>query len=197
VSLNAVGKEQAQQLAAIIHTEPKAIYSSDLIRALETAKPLAEKFGLSIVEAPDFREFDFGVLEGKGLEDAEVKDCRREHANKDFSAEWNTPMAEGAETYNQVVARFTHALTKIARKHPGGTVVVFSHMKAIHTFMRSLLQCGDNECERLGNCGIAYVDIDLDEEKLIRFIRQEVSPLGAYNSNFRLPFKVSTIPSCL
>ena len=66
VPLSALGREQAQELAASLATRPiGALYSSDLRRALETAMPLAERLGLRAHTAPALRERDFGVNEGR------------------------------------------------------------------------------------------------------------------------------------
>ena len=66
VPLSALGREQAQELAASLATRPiGALYSSDLRRALETAKPLGERLGVRAHTAPALRERDFGVNEGR------------------------------------------------------------------------------------------------------------------------------------
>lgn len=58
------GHAQAERLAERIDFPVDAIYSSDLPRAMQTAKPVAEKLGLPIVERPEFRETNNGELAG-------------------------------------------------------------------------------------------------------------------------------------
>jgi len=66
VHLNESGRQQAYSLAGKLAGAPiKAIYSSPMERALETARPLAEVKGLAVLERPGFIEMDYGDWQGK------------------------------------------------------------------------------------------------------------------------------------
>ena len=66
VPLSALGREQAEKLAATLGTRQiGTLYSSDLRRALETAEPLAERLGLPIQPTPALRERNFGANESR------------------------------------------------------------------------------------------------------------------------------------
>ena len=66
VHLNADGLRQAQTLAQDLADAPlKAIYSSPLERALETAAPLAAARGLEVRVHPGLIEVDYGKLQGR------------------------------------------------------------------------------------------------------------------------------------
>jgi probable phosphoglycerate mutase len=71
VHLNERGHQQAQALAEQLSQAPiKAIYSSPLERAMETAEPLAMALGLEIIPRPGLIETDIGEWAGervKGL----------------------------------------------------------------------------------------------------------------------------------
>ncbi|NPV78331.1 MAG: MSMEG_4193 family putative phosphomutase [Anaerolineae bacterium] len=68
VHLNDKGRRQAEALAEQLGKAPiKAIYSSPLERALETAQPLAERLGLEIQTRPGLIEVDYGEWEGKAF----------------------------------------------------------------------------------------------------------------------------------
>ena len=59
------GLRQARAVAARLRDRPVgALYASDLRRALETAAPLAEVFGLAVTRDARLRERCLGVLEG-------------------------------------------------------------------------------------------------------------------------------------
>jgi broad specificity phosphatase PhoE len=61
VHLNAEGRKQAEQLAERLAKEPiRAIYSSALERARETAEPLAAKLGLTVQISEGLGEIRFG-----------------------------------------------------------------------------------------------------------------------------------------
>ena len=65
VPLNAAGHLQAQRVAKRLSNEaPFAIYSSDQIRAIETATYISKHFKLPIIKAPALREDHLGVFQG-------------------------------------------------------------------------------------------------------------------------------------
>ncbi|OGF32018.1 hypothetical protein A2300_02625, partial [Candidatus Falkowbacteria bacterium RIFOXYB2_FULL_35_7] len=64
--LTSVGKIQAMELAKLLKNKVDIIISSDLGRAIETAKILSMSSGISMgYESSCFRERNFGFLEGK------------------------------------------------------------------------------------------------------------------------------------
>jgi probable phosphomutase (TIGR03848 family) len=68
VHLNQKGREQAQDLADKLAQAPiKAIYSSPLERAIETASPLANALKLEIIPCEGLQETDYGEWQGQTL----------------------------------------------------------------------------------------------------------------------------------
>jgi len=66
IHLNDKGRSQAQALAERLGKAPiKAIYSSPLERATETAAPIAQALGLEIAIRPDLIETDIGEWQGQ------------------------------------------------------------------------------------------------------------------------------------
>src|ERR1044071_3032644 len=69
--LSARGRNQAEVTARTLKSESlTAIYSSDLARAMETARPLAKLTDLPINGTGAFRERGVGVMEGLTFEEA-------------------------------------------------------------------------------------------------------------------------------
>ena len=65
VLLNEDGMEQAGFLAkAMEHCEARALFSSPLLRAKQTAEIVAGKMGLPVTVLPELKEVDFGLWEG-------------------------------------------------------------------------------------------------------------------------------------
>ena len=123
--LSKLGRQQAEMTAAALAKEKiSVIYSSDLHRAMETAKPLSKILDLEINGTPVFRERHVGVLEGLTFDEA-----RKEHPN-DYYALVNRKVAhiitEG-ESYSQLLDRATKFLFKILRENRGKRIAVFSH----------------------------------------------------------------------
>ncbi|MGB9674153.1 MAG: histidine phosphatase family protein [Anaerolineales bacterium] len=68
IHLNQNGKEQARKMAAILtNISLKAVYSSPLERALETAQALAERNNLSVIPHDGLIEIDYGDWQGRSL----------------------------------------------------------------------------------------------------------------------------------
>jgi probable phosphoglycerate mutase len=68
VHLNDAGHAQAQRLATLLADLPiKAVYSSPLERAQETALPIAQVHDLDVSTLPELIEMDYGRWQGKRL----------------------------------------------------------------------------------------------------------------------------------
>ena len=66
IHLSTEGFHQAITLAEHVpFTHVEAIYSSDLARAMETAKIIAERFNLTVKPMPELREMNYGDWEGR------------------------------------------------------------------------------------------------------------------------------------
>jgi len=125
VPLNERGLQQsahiAQQLAGAGLT---AIYSSDLQRALDTARALSAATGLPVQTDPRLREINQGEWQGLLAEDVEARygDILRRRRLNPLDA--GPP---GGETVKQVLDRVIAAIDEIRRHHPLERVAVVSH----------------------------------------------------------------------
>lgn len=107
--LNAIGRAQAERLAASLRAEQlTAVYTSDLRRAAETAEIVASALGLPVAADPRLREIDVGSWQG------------RSHAEID-GLTWD------GETTDDHRARTVAALLEIAAAHPSERVLVVAH----------------------------------------------------------------------
>lgn len=160
--LSELGKKQAELTAKTLAKEKiTAIYSSDLLRAVQTAEPLAGILDLPVITTAAFRERKVGVLEGKTFDES-----RAEYPN-DYYALVNRNIhhviTEG-ESYRQLLKRATNALHEVLRTHAGENVVVFSHTGAI-CFLTLYLLGAINRRTRTtpwlvtSNCGINRFEI--------------------------------------
>lgn len=107
-----------------------AVYSSDLIRAVETVKEIAARANVPLVKEKALREIDGGEWEEK-----QVEEIAREYPEQAYL--WKTDIGKarptGGESFAELQVRIDSALRKIAAENDGKTVVVASHGGAIRT----------------------------------------------------------------
>ena len=160
--LSDLGKKQAKITAkALARERVDVIYSSDLVRAVQTAEPLSELLNLEINKTSAFRERDVGVLEGLTFNQS------KEQYPKDYYALINRNVNHritGGESYRHLLKRGTSALTEIFRTHKGKRVVVFSHTGAICYLTLYLLGAINRHTQQTpwlvtSNCGINRFEV--------------------------------------
>jgi probable phosphoglycerate mutase len=131
------GVAQARALGQRIARENfTALYSSDLGRALHTARMIAAVTGHEIVTDGRLRERHLGVFQG--LSGDEIKDKHPEEyrMHRTLGPEYVIP---GGESVRQQVARNVDCLDEIALKHPGEKVVVVTHGGVVSGLFRHAL----------------------------------------------------------
>ena len=127
VHLNKTGHEQAQALAARLSKAPvKAIYSSPLERALETARPLADALKLEVRTCEEFREIEYGAWSGRSL-----KQLARTKLWTDVQRRPSRMQFPGGETFLAAQVRAVQAVEQLARAHPKDLVAAFTHADVI------------------------------------------------------------------
>ena len=163
--LSARGRNQAVATARTLKSESlTAIYSSDLARAMETAKPLSNMTGLAINETTAFRERDVGVMEGLTFEDAAQQHPEQYAAllRRDFEH-----VLIGGESYRQLLDRARQKLDEIIEENRGGKIAVFSHTGTICILALHLMGALDApELKPVwissANCGITRFELRHD-----------------------------------
>ena len=131
------GIEQAKLLAehAPFHAVD-AIYSSDLSRALATAKILAEKFNLPVFEERGLRETNFGDWEGRYINEL-VKEFPDDFGN--FFIKPDKIKPPNGETFLESQARVMNALDEIIAEHENQNIAVVCHGAAIRLIICAAL----------------------------------------------------------
>lgn len=129
-SLDAEGLQQAQLLAERLSTEQwDYIYSSDLLRARQTAEVIAERLGLEITGlAPGIREMYAGLIEGT---------TQQERIER-WGTDWKT-LDLGLETPEASELRGSEVIEEIAARHPGSHILIVSHGAILRSSLRRLL----------------------------------------------------------
>jgi probable phosphomutase (TIGR03848 family) len=119
VHLNERGQSQAQTLAEALKEVPiKAIYSSPLERAVETATPIAAKRGLEVQLEPGLLETNVGKWQGRSL-----ASLRLQKAWKVVQGTPSRAQFPEGETFYECQTRVVAALDSMVRKYKSQDLV--------------------------------------------------------------------------
>ncbi len=129
VHLNERGQKQAQALGDALKDVPiKAVYSSPLERAMETAAPIATVRNLEIIQEPNLMDADIGKWQGKSIKMVRL--------TKVWKIVQNAPsrfrFPEG-ESFPEIQTRISNILEQIIKRHskPQDVVAVIFHADPI------------------------------------------------------------------
>lgn len=125
IPLNETGLSQALAMALnATHYNFSAIYSSDLSRAFETAKIVAEGRGLEVRTLPHLRERHYGIFQGLTADEV-AKHYPEAYANyKARDPDYNF---EAGESMVRFVGRVSEVIDDLTRHHSGKTIAAISH----------------------------------------------------------------------
>lgn len=129
VHLNEKGQKQAAALGDALKDIPlKAIYSSPLERAMETAAPIASARNLQIIQEPELMDTDIGKWQGKSLKLVRL--------TKVWKIVQNAPSRfrfPGGESFPESQLRVVKVLEDIIQKHnkPQDIIAVVFHADPI------------------------------------------------------------------
>ena len=154
IPLNEAGRAQARlasgRLAPLGAT---ALYSSDLLRAYETAQIIGQGIGLRVVQKPGLREINFGVWQG--LSSPQI----RERDPEVYAARSANPYdvaPAGAETWRQFYDRAVQAIQEILAMTEAQRLIVVTHGGVCTAVgLRALgFDCTGKRTFESHNCGI-------------------------------------------
>ena len=163
--LSARGRRQARVTARTLAKERfTAIYSSDLLRAIETAEALARLTHLKVQPTAAFRERSVGVMEGMTFEEAAEAHPEQYAAllRRDFDH-----VMRGGESYRQLLDRASQKLDEAIANNQGGRIAVFTHTGTICILTLHLMGALDApELKPVwiatSNCGVCRFDLNED-----------------------------------
>lgn len=158
--LSGAGIAQAQGAAARLSGEAvTSVFSSPLVRALDTADIIAERLGLEAVPEEALKERNFGVWEGLSYD--EIKRAYPGECEKWDADIYNYEIKNGesaSRAYDRV-ARFIDAL---AEAGGGGKYVLVTHLGPIRVILAHLLGLGQEGIWRFrADCGsVSRLSVD-------------------------------------
>lgn len=153
-TLTALGREQvalaADKLAAkgIAY---KAIVTSDLRRAMDSANIIATRLQLPVVPMRELRERDWGIYTGMTIHEA----VRRYK----IRGKWKFP-TDDAETDERILNRARHALLMLGQMYgPDDDIIVVTHGQFARNIIAARLHCSYHEVVPMVNAEIRELHI--------------------------------------
>ncbi len=166
--LSEEGRRQARLAGRALAGESlDGLYSSPLSRAFETARIIAQEAGFSgeVLAVEGLMERQGGLLEGTTLAEREARypELMRKFLSIPEEEGW---AVVGAETDEEVLARFELSISEIRARHPAGArIVVVSHGGAMRAFLRDHFGPGVLPgSARAPNASITHVEWGTDGE---------------------------------
>jgi len=167
VPLSEVGVSQARAVAAALRGEKfSAIYSSDLQRVTQTAEPAARRLGLPVHLDPRLRERHYGMFQTLTYAEVKIKhpeDYARFKA-KDPDYDFRT-----GESLRAFSARSIECLADLATRHPGESILVFTHGGVLEMARRFATQASLSTVREfeIPNCGLNRMSIAGNEWSIL------------------------------
>lgn len=168
--LTEIGLAQAQKTAEYIAQNYKvdAVYASDLLRAYKTGKAVADVLSLPVYADARLREISAGKWEGETFDKLPKK------YPADFSL-WLTDIGNSrptdGESVRQLGQRILSAVTDIAEKNDGKTLVIATHATPIRVLQCMLGGHSFDEMQNIpwvSNCSVTEICYDGGNWKLIK-----------------------------
>jgi broad specificity phosphatase PhoE len=147
-SLSAQGREQIPTIIqGLSQGVPRAIWSSDLRRAVETAEPIAKHFGMDYMTSPGFREMNFGSWEGLTWKEVELEYPDDARAWAKLFPHHRPP---GGESFLELRSRVVGQLAQLAEHSDPGCALIVTHAGFIRTAVAWVLGIPDERISRIG-----------------------------------------------
>ncbi|MCR5197343.1 MAG: histidine phosphatase family protein [Prevotella sp.] len=144
--LNETGIKQAEQAGKELATYPfDAIISSDLKRAVDTARIVAQHHGLPVVTTPLLRERDWGDFTGRFIPDLK-----------------GLPFPDNVEQLDQLLSRARQFLHYIYKEYSGQTVLAVGHGIINKAIQAVYYDCGMKDVPRMTNAEVRLLELNSD-----------------------------------
>ena len=169
VSLTRAGRQELQLLCEKCSQHPvRAVYSSDLRRARETAVAVARKFGLEVEVRPELREMHFGQWEGLSWNQIARRFPRLASL---WIAQFPRHAIPGAEPLSQFKKRIAAGVREIVAANRGQCALVVTHAGVIRFTLGKVLGLPASHLFRLAqdSCAVNVIDF-LEKGAVVRCI---------------------------
>ena len=161
------GERQAAETANFLSNDQiAAVYSSPLLRAVQTAESIALAHGLPPARLDDLIECDIGRWEGRSWEEIEASEPE---AFRLFTADPATNPYAGGENLEQVHARVAPAIDRLLTNSAGKAIVVVAHNVVNRAYLAQYMNLPLSRARTIPqhNCGISLLSSQSGVVKLV------------------------------
>lgn len=161
------GRDQARKTGLwLSQASLSAVYSSPMIRAQQTAAPIAAAQGLDVHIVEQLIEIDIGEWEGRDW--AEIERSEPEAYRRFIEEPGENPYL-GGENMNQLIARVAPALEEIMSSNLGKSIAVVAHNVVNRCYMSHLIGIPMARARSVPqhNCGINVLNYRKGKAKVV------------------------------
>lgn len=162
-----LGVEQAKAARDLLRVVPlKAVYSSPMKRAMETASVVASTHALPVLPITELREGSVGRWENRTWEEIQVTETE---AYQRFINEPGVHGYSGGENFQQVLHRVKPVFTELLRKHRGQAIAVVGHQIVNRVVVGELMGLSMKDARRVkfSNGGVTVISLENDQPILV------------------------------
>ena len=170
LALNARGEAQAGAAGRYFcGRQADALYSSDLLRARQTAQPIAQALSLALILDPALRERHFGRCEGLTFAEVAARYADDARAIENRDPDYCAP--QGGESRREHEARVLGCVARLLGEHCGQTIVVVTHGGVLDVIYRRALGLPSDAPREyaIPNAGINWLAIDGEQWSIERW----------------------------
>lgn len=167
VELAPVGFQQAAAAAALLQSVPlRAVYSSPLKRALQTADIVSRPHGLAVKAIPALHEGSVGRWENRTWD--EIK-AQEPVAYQQFIDNPGVHGYAGGENFTQVLQRVRPVLHDLLHQHQGQAIAVVGHQIVNRVLVADIMGLGMTQARvmKFANAGITLISEDAGKPILV------------------------------
>lgn len=162
-----IGFEQSAEARDVLRSYPlRAIYSSPMKRAMQTATVVAEPHALKVEPVADLREGSVGRWENRTWDDIKASEPEAYH---NFIHDPGNYGYAGGENFTQVLSRVKPVFLQLIKKHQGEAIVVVAHQIVNRVIVADLMGLPMAPARRIkfANGGITVISTEHDKPILV------------------------------
>ena len=157
--LTELGRNQGQAIGdRLMNSNIDVVYSSDLNRALDTAKIIAKKINKPLVISESLREINFGVWEGLTGRELRIDYKEEQETWRNRPEEVALPGAESLEVLSERVMKWMNSILK---ENCGKDIAIVSHSATLKIMLLGLLDMPLTHYKNFtfSNVGLSIVEL--------------------------------------